>query len=227
VKKRAKTKKNVKSAKGKKPKKTTGKKKISRKPKRTKKAVRKVVKKAGKKATTARRKVKKVTKKLARKVAKKGKKAVRKAVKKTARKTSKGGGKTKKTAKKTTKKPKKKIKIKSVSKPRERQPANPEPLTPVAPSVPEPETIPPDPVGRITHYYTDLGVAVILLDQGGLQVGDRIQIKGHTTYFEQTIGSMEIDHQSVQWAQPGQTFGLKVVDHAREHDTVYRLPSEA
>lgn len=80
-------------------------------------------------------------------------------------------------------------------------------------------------MGRVTHYYSHLGVAVILLDQGGLQVGDRVQIKGNTTDFEQTIGSMEIDHQSVQWAQPGQTFGLKVVDHAREHDTLYRLPS--
>jgi hypothetical protein len=35
---------------------------------------------------------------------------------------------------------------------------------------------------------------------------------------------MEVEHQPVQFAQPGQTFGMKVRDHAREHDTVYRLP---
>ncbi|HEX9757443.1 MAG TPA: hypothetical protein VGB26_06535 [Nitrospiria bacterium] len=192
MKKGAKTKKKVKSTKGKKTKKPATKKKISRKPKKANKAVRKTVKKVGEKSKTTRKKVKKVTKKL---------------------------------AKKTSQRPEKKIRIKSVSKPRERQPANPKPMTPVAVTIPQPETIPPEPVGKVTHYYNHLGVAVILLDKGGLQVGDRIQIKGQTTDFEQTVGSMEIDFQSVQWAQTGQTFGLKVVDHAREHDTIYRLPS--
>jgi len=66
---------------------------------------------------------------------------------------------------------------------------------------------------------------VISLIQGGLQVGDHIKISGHTTNFEQRVDSMEVDHQPVQWAQPGQIFGLKVKEHAREHDIVYRFPS--
>jgi putative protease len=78
-------------------------------------------------------------------------------------------------------------------------------------------------VGVVIHYYTHLGVAVIRLDQGQLQVGDTIHVKGHTTDFKQTVESMEVEHQKIQRATAGQEFGLKVVDHAREHDEVYKV----
>jgi hypothetical protein len=32
---------------------------------------------------------------------------------------------------------------------------------------------------------------------------------------------MEIDHEAVKVAKPGDQIGLSVIDHAREHDTVY------
>jgi len=79
------------------------------------------------------------------------------------------------------------------------------------------------PVGIVTHYYSHLSVAVVKLDQGSLQAGDMIHIKGHTTDFQQRAESMQIEHESIQKAEIGQEFGLMVSDHVREHDIVYKL----
>ncbi|MBI3597662.1 MAG: hypothetical protein HY203_10975 [Nitrospirae bacterium] len=78
-------------------------------------------------------------------------------------------------------------------------------------------------VGVVTHYYSHLSVAVVKLDQGALQVGDTIHIKGHTTDFQQRVESMQVEHQSIQSAQVGEEFGLKVTEHVREHDLVYKV----
>jgi hypothetical protein len=79
------------------------------------------------------------------------------------------------------------------------------------------------PIGIVTHYYSHLSVAVVKLDQGPLQVGDMIHIKGHTTDIQQRAESMQIEHESIQRAELGQEFGLMVSDHVREHDIVYKL----
>jgi hypothetical protein len=76
-------------------------------------------------------------------------------------------------------------------------------------------------IGVVTHYYSHLGVAVVQLNKGSLKTGDRIHITGHTTDFTQTVGSMEYEHQHVDQASAGQSVGLKIADHAREHDIVY------
>jgi putative protease len=55
-----------------------------------------------------------------------------------------------------------------------------------------------------------------------LTVGDTIVVKGPTTDFEQVVDSMQIEHQNIQRAEPGQSIGLKVVQNARENDTVYK-----
>jgi hypothetical protein len=81
------------------------------------------------------------------------------------------------------------------------------------------------PIGKVIHYYTDLSVAIVELIQGMLRVGDTIHIKGHTTDFKQPVESMEIEHQRVTEAAPGQSFGIKVREHAREHDVVYKMTS--
>jgi putative protease len=78
-------------------------------------------------------------------------------------------------------------------------------------------------IGVITHYYSHLGVAVAQLNKGSLKTGDTIHVKGQTTDFTQTVTSMEYEHQHVDQADAGQNIGLKVIDHAREHDIVYRV----
>ena len=76
-------------------------------------------------------------------------------------------------------------------------------------------------VGVVTHYWSELGVAGVHLT-APVDAGDHIHILGHTSDFEQNVGSMEIEHHKVAHADPGEDVGIRVVDHAREHDRVYR-----
>ncbi|MDJ0655671.1 MAG: EF-Tu/IF-2/RF-3 family GTPase [Xanthomonadales bacterium] len=78
-------------------------------------------------------------------------------------------------------------------------------------------------VGTVTHYYNHLHVAGVIMTHGELKPGDRIHIKGFTSDFEQDVGSMEMDHVPVTVAKPGDDIGLRVVAHAREHDTVFKV----
>jgi putative protease len=80
---------------------------------------------------------------------------------------------------------------------------------------------PGDAIGRITHYFGHLSVAAIQLE-APIEIGQHIHIKGHTTDLVQTVDSMEVDHQRVERAAPGDDVALHVDDHVREHDTVYR-----
>ena len=77
-------------------------------------------------------------------------------------------------------------------------------------------------VGVVTHYWAGLGVAGVHLN-APLDAGDRIHVVGHTSDFEQTVGSLEIEHRRIEHADPGADVGLRVVAHAREHDHVYKL----
>jgi len=76
-------------------------------------------------------------------------------------------------------------------------------------------------IGTVTHYFNHLSVAAVTLTDT-LRVGDRIHITGHTTDVEQTVESMEVEHARVETAGPGDDVALKVSDHVREHDHVYR-----
>jgi len=77
-------------------------------------------------------------------------------------------------------------------------------------------------VGRVTHYFTRIGVAVVEL-KAPLRIGDRIAIKGMTTDFEQEVESMQIEHVNVKEAKPGDSIGLKVKERARKGDIVYKI----
>jgi putative protease len=78
-------------------------------------------------------------------------------------------------------------------------------------------------VGIVTHYFTHLSVAIVQLDSGMLREGDVVHIKGHTSDFKQRIESMEVEHVHVSEVLTGQSFGLRVKEHAREHDVVYKV----
>ena len=81
-------------------------------------------------------------------------------------------------------------------------------------------------IGVVTHYYSHLSVATLQLEPGAtLRVGDVIHILGHTTDFSQRVESLEVDRKSVPEVGPNNDFGLKVVDHPREHDVVFKVRS--
>jgi len=75
-------------------------------------------------------------------------------------------------------------------------------------------------VGRVSDYFARIGVAGIDLT-GPLRVGDTIHIKGHTTDFEQSVDSIQIEHASVDAAKAGDKIGIKVEDRCRRGDHVY------
>jgi len=76
-------------------------------------------------------------------------------------------------------------------------------------------------IGKVTHFFTEIGVAVIELVKP-LKVGDKICIEGQTTNLKQTVDSMQIDRKPVKEAKKGDAVGMKVKDRVRENDVVYR-----
>ena len=78
-------------------------------------------------------------------------------------------------------------------------------------------------IGKVTHYFGKAQVAAIEITDGELRVGDTIHVVGHTSDFTQPIDSMEIDRAPVEAAGVGDQIGIRVTEHAREHDKVYRV----
>ena len=77
-------------------------------------------------------------------------------------------------------------------------------------------------VGKISHYYPKINVAVVEVKDGSIKVGDEIHIKGHTTDFKQRVVSMQIEHEEIELAEPGQSIGIKVEEPVRANDLVYK-----
>jgi hypothetical protein len=77
-------------------------------------------------------------------------------------------------------------------------------------------------VGKVSHYFTNIGVAVIELE-ASLTVGENISIEGTTTNLAMPVQSMQINRREVRTASKGDSVGLKVRDKVRGGDNVYRI----
>ncbi len=77
-------------------------------------------------------------------------------------------------------------------------------------------------IGTISDFFAHPVVAAIELT-AALKLGDKIRIKGNTTDLELTVNSMQIDHVDVKEAKAGDSIGVKVSEHVRKHDTVYKI----
>lgn len=76
-------------------------------------------------------------------------------------------------------------------------------------------------LGKVTHYFDQLGVAVIQLAKGAsVSKGDKLQFTGNKTDFSQTVGSLQVDHKDVEKVKAGDDFGLKVDKPVNEGDQV-------
>jgi translation initiation factor IF-2 len=80
-------------------------------------------------------------------------------------------------------------------------------------------------IGIVSHYFSKIGVAAVVLE-GELAVGDTIHIKGHTTDFAQKLESIQIENKNIEHAKKGDDVAIKVKEHAREHDIVYKVLEE-
>ena len=99
--------------------------------------------------------------------------------------------------------------------------AKPPPPAPVPAVTPAPAE---ERVGVVSHYFSHLSVAALIMESGTLRVGDTIHVKGHTTDFIQKVESLQVDHAPVSEVHAGQDFGMKVTGLARENDVVYKVP---
>lgn len=77
-------------------------------------------------------------------------------------------------------------------------------------------------IGKVTHYFGKISVAAIHLTDV-MKVGDKISIEGAHTNFEQMVDSIQIEHQSIPEAKPGDDVGIRVKEKVREGDKVFKV----
>ena len=78
-------------------------------------------------------------------------------------------------------------------------------------------------IAKVTHFFGKAQVAALEITEGGLRVGDTIHVVGHTSDFTQRVSSMQIDNAPVEAVKVGDQVGIRVSQHAREHDRVFRV----
>lgn len=75
-------------------------------------------------------------------------------------------------------------------------------------------------IGRVSSYFSNVGVAAIQLS-GKLKIGDKVHIKGHTTDFEVSVDSIQIERKDVKEAKKKDHIGIKVPEKVRPNDKVF------
>jgi putative protease len=58
-------------------------------------------------------------------------------------------------------------------------------------------------IGFVSNYFSKISVAAVEITDKILSVGDTLHFFGHTTDFESTVNSMQIEHKSVTEAKKG------------------------
>jgi len=78
-------------------------------------------------------------------------------------------------------------------------------------------------IGKITHYFSNIEVAVIELTSP-VKEGDIIRVVGgKETDFEQEVKSMQVDHKEVKSAKKGDSIGLKIKEKVHEGYKAYKI----
>lgn len=77
-------------------------------------------------------------------------------------------------------------------------------------------------IGRVTNYFSNIGVAEILVETGELNVGDNIIITGPSSgVIEYKIEEIRVDLKSVSKALKGEYCSVAIADKLRRSDKVY------
>lgn len=78
-------------------------------------------------------------------------------------------------------------------------------------------------IGEVVKFFSKPSVAAVKILSGDLNVGETIKFFGHTTDFQETIISMEVNNAKVDRAVPGDFIGIKVADRVRPGDEVFKI----
>ncbi|MCI0619991.1 hypothetical protein L0Y40_03105 [Candidatus Wolfebacteria bacterium] len=77
-------------------------------------------------------------------------------------------------------------------------------------------------IGTVTHWFDKIGVAVLKLT-APLKVGDTVKFRRGDDEFEETVSSMQIDHESVEKAKKGDDAAVKLSQEAKEGTQVLKV----
>ena len=77
-------------------------------------------------------------------------------------------------------------------------------------------------VGEVTHFFNDINVAVIKLEEG-ISLGETLHFLGAHTDFRQEVESMQVEHEDIESASAGQEVAIKVERRVRSGDSVFLL----
>lgn len=76
------------------------------------------------------------------------------------------------------------------------------------------------PLGKVIHYYDKIGVAIVRL-VGKIKAGDKVKFVKGDSVFEQTVESIQVEHESLREGKKGDEIGIKVDKSAKEGTLVY------
>lgn len=77
-------------------------------------------------------------------------------------------------------------------------------------------------IGIIKKYYVKPSVCEIKLSSD-LKMGEKIMIEGKTTFLEQNVESIQINHKEIKLGKKGQLVGLKVKERVRVNDNIFKF----
>jgi len=79
----------------------------------------------------------------------------------------------------------------------------------------------PKAIGKVTHWYDNINVAVVQLSSK-LSIGDKIKIKKGGEVFEDTVTSMQLDHKDIKLGKKGEEVAIKISNIAKDGALIFR-----
>ena len=77
-------------------------------------------------------------------------------------------------------------------------------------------------VGKVTHWYDKIGVAVVKL-VGALRMGDKIKVRHGEKEFEDNVLSMQVDRKDVPSGAKGDEVAIKLSDKTKEGASIFKV----
>ncbi|MBU1036513.1 hypothetical protein KKF32_00575 [Patescibacteria group bacterium] len=78
-------------------------------------------------------------------------------------------------------------------------------------------------IGKVTHYFDKIGVAVIKVEKGTVAIGDKLHFLHGERDFQQTVDSLEVEKESVEKIKKGKEGGMKVDEEVKKGDEIYKV----
>ena len=82
-------------------------------------------------------------------------------------------------------------------------------------------------IGKVTNYFSKLGIAEIKMETHEMMLGDELLIIGPTTgVLEINVSEIRVDLKNTEKAVKGETCSIPVKDIVRKNDKIYKLLSD-